>query len=137
MKQAICRGVGLLLALTVLTTAPSASLKAEQKPPTRREFMRQKLEFSKLLLEGLTIENFDLIAKNARALRTLSAAAEWEVPVIPNANEYIVYTAEFQRHCAELSKSAREKNLDAATLAYVKLTMSCVNCHKYVRFASR
>ena len=137
MKRAIRRGAGLLLALTVLTVAFSVSRSAEQKPPTRREFMRQKLEFSKLLLEGLTLENFDLISKNARALRTLSAAAEWEVPVIPNANEYVVYTAEFQRHCEELSKGAREKNIDAATLAYVRLTMSCVGCHKYVRFASR
>ena len=30
-------------------------------------------------------------------------------------------------------KAAKEKNLEAATLAYVRVTMSCVNCHKLVR----
>jgi hypothetical protein len=30
-------------------------------------------------------------------------------------------------------KMAKDKNLDGAALAYVQLTMSCVNCHKYVR----
>jgi hypothetical protein len=63
----------------------------------------------------------------------LSEAAEWEVPTIPNASEYIVFTSEFQRLTDELVQKAREKNMDGATLAYLRLTMNCVNCHKYVR----
>lgn len=96
--------------------------------------MREKLDFSKKILEGLTVENFDLISTNAKALRKLSQASEWEVPTIPNANEYVVFTGEFQRLCDELVVKSREKNIDGATLVYLRLTMSCVNCHKYVRF---
>ena len=108
-----------------------------QTPPTRREFMRTKLESSRKILEGLTLEDYDLIAKGAKELKALSRAAEWEVPTIPNADDYVVYTGEFQRLADELSRKAREKNLDGATLAYFRLTTSCVNCHKYVRSVAR
>jgi len=108
----------------------------EKSPSDRRVFMRQKLEFSKQVLEGLTIENYETINKNAKALRRLSQASEWEVPTIPNATDYVTFTAEFQRLCEELALKSKEKNIDGATLAYLRLTMSCVNCHKYVRFAS-
>jgi hypothetical protein len=70
-------------------------------------------------------------------MRKLSQAAEWEVPTLPNANEYLTFTGEFQRLCDELNLKAKEKNIDGATLAYLRLTMSCVNCHKYVRFAKK
>jgi hypothetical protein len=133
-------GTGLALAGVVTLTAflLLPTLGAQEKPPpTRRDFMRQKLEFSKQILEGLTVENYDTIGKNSRALRQLSLAAQWEVPTIPSANEYIVFTGEFQRLCEELNAKAKEKNIDGATLAYLRLTMSCVNCHKYVRSTSR
>jgi hypothetical protein len=128
--------IGLLVGLGMLGGGLFAT---GQQPPTekRREFMRKKLEYSKGLIEGLTLENYDLIARNARALRTLSQAAEWEVPTIPNVEQYLPYTTEFQRLCDDLIKKARERNIDGATLAYVQLTMNCVNCHKYVRQVDR
>ncbi|MFO0907702.1 MAG: hypothetical protein U0794_04965 [Isosphaeraceae bacterium] len=129
-------GLGVLL-LSVTELRGGNPESAQTTPPSRSEFMRQKLEFSKLILEGVTVENYDLITKNARNLRRLSTAAQWEVPTIPNANEYITFTGEFQRLCDDLQASAKEKNLDGATLAYLRLTMSCVNCHKYVRFSRR
>ena len=104
-----------------------------KKPPTRSEFMRMKLDFSKKVLEGLTMENYDSIAKNAKALKRLSEAAEWEVPTIPNAGDYVVFTTEFQRLADEMERKAKDKNIDGATLAYLRLTMNCVSCHKYVR----
>ena len=119
---------GLALAATFL-----AAQGQESRPRTRAEFMRMKLEYSKLVLEGLTMENYATIIKNAKALKKLSEAAEWEVPTIPNAGEYIVFTSEFQRLADELVKKAEDKNMDGATLAYLRLTMNCVNCHKYVR----
>lgn len=104
-----------------------------QPKPTRADFMRQKLEFSKKVLEGLALEDYDAIAKNARALKRLSEAAEWEVPTIPNANEYIALTTEFQKAADDMRQKAKDKNIDGATLAYLRLTMNCVNCHRFVR----
>ena len=99
--------------------------------------MRTKLEASREILEGLTLEDYALITKGAKALRALSRASEWEVPTIPNADEYVIYTGEFQRLTEELSRKAKDKNIDGATLAYFRLTSSCVNCHKYVRSVTR
>ena len=110
---------------------------AEQRPRSRAEFMRTKLEYSKQALAGLTLEDFDAIAKSARALRLLSQAAEWEVPTIPNATDYVALTREFQLMTDEMANKAREKNIDGATLAYLRLTMNCVNCHKYVRLIAK
>jgi hypothetical protein len=131
-KRVILGLAGLALAATFLAARGQGT-----RPHTRAEFMRLKLEYSKLVLEGLTLENYATIIKNAQALKKLSEAAEWEVPTIPNVREYIVFTTEFQRLADELSKKAGEKNMDGATLAYLRLTMNCVNCHKYVRQVSK
>jgi len=127
------------LAFAGLAMVPafSTSRAAQQEKRNRGEFMRQKLEFSKNVLEGLSLEQFTMIEKNAKALKKLSEAAEWEVPVIPNATDYVALTSEFQRYAEDLAKNAKQGNIDGATLAYLKLTMNCVQCHKYVRFASK
>jgi len=127
------------LALAGLPFVPALSTirAGQQEKQNRSEFMRRKLEFSKNVLEGLALEQYPMIEKNAKALKVLSQAAEWEVPMIPNATDYVAMTSEFQRYADDLVKNARQGNIDGATLAYVKLTMNCVQCHKYVRFASR
>ncbi len=127
----------LALASLLLVPALSTGRASQQEKQTRSEFMRRKLEFSKNVLEGLSLEQYPLIEKNAKALKILSQAAEWEVPMIPNATDYVALTSEFQRNADDLVKAAKQSNIDGATLAYVKLTMNCVQCHKYVRFASQ
>jgi len=128
-----------VLALAGLPVVPALSTgrASQQKKQDRSEFMRRKLEFSKNVLEGLALEQYPMIEKNAKALKVLSQAAEWEVPMIPNATDYVALTSEFQRYTDDLVKAAKQGNIDGATLAYVKLTMNCVQCHKYVRFASQ
>jgi hypothetical protein len=133
MKPTTKTCVPCLLAVLALAAGVLAVRGAEQKARSRAEFMRSKLEFSKKALEGLTLEDYDTIAKSAKALRLLSQAAEWEVPTIPNATDYVSYTREFQVLTDEMALKASQKNIDGATLAYLRLTMNCVNCHKYVR----
>jgi hypothetical protein len=127
----------LTLAGLSLAAALEATRAGQDAPRSRGEFMRQKLEFSKNLLEGLSLEDYRMMEKNAKALRRLSEAAEWEVPTIPNATDYVALTSEFQRYADDLVRNAKLKNIDGATLAYLKLTMNCVQCHKFVRFASK
>ena len=130
------KGSSLAVILGILVLAPLLSAQ-EKSLPTRRDFMRRKLEFSKQILEGLTTENYDTIDRNARGLRQLSEAALWGVGSTPNVADYAAFTKEFQRLCEDVSAIAKQKNLDGATLNYLRLTMNCVNCHKYVRFAAR
>ena len=99
-----------------------------------RKFMRPKLDHAQKVLEGLTLEDYQLISQSAKSLLQLSEAADWQVLPSP---EYVRQSAEFQRVANELIRAGDQKNLDSATLAYVQLTMTCVNCHKHVRESGR
>ena len=119
-----------LLALAATVAGGLIASGAGQERSPLQTFMRQKLEHSKNALEGLAVEDFPLIAKNAMAMRQLSEDARWRIT--PNL-DYLRRSAEFQDLTAELAAKAKARNLDGATLAYVKLTMNCVSCHKLVR----
>jgi hypothetical protein len=93
-------------------------------------FMRKKLDAAQNVLEGLAVEDFDMIASGAKQLKTTSAAAEF---MVINDPMYAQQADEFRRVVDKLAKAAKEKRLDGATLAYMDMTMSCVECHKYVR----
>lgn len=93
-------------------------------------FMQLKLQHSQKVFEGIVLENYDKIAQNAQELTLLSQAASWQVLQTP---EYLQHSSEFRRATEALTKAGREKNLDGAALAYMEVTMKCVNCHKYVR----
>lgn len=93
-------------------------------------FMRAKLEHSQKTLEGLTTEDFDMIAKGAGQMEVLSQDAAWQVLQTP---EYRLQSAEFRRATRAMKDAAAKKNLEAAALAYVDVTLKCVHCHSYVR----
>jgi len=95
-----------------------------------KEFMRDKLELSQGVLEGLSTENYDLIISKGTRLSAMSKEADWRVFENPDYDQQSVI---FRRQVDSMVKAAKDKNLDAATLAYVRLTMSCVDCHKLVR----
>ncbi len=97
--------------------------------PTR-EVMKAKLQHSQAALEGIALADFDAVQASAQKLTQLSQAAGWRTRRTP---EYDLFTAEFRRRTEALEQSAREKNIDGATLAYSQMTFTCVNCHKYIR----
>lgn len=120
-----------VIASAGLLAAPSTG---QGEPGSIKAFMRPKLDYAQKVLAGLTLEDFDLVVKSARAMRGLSEAAEWQF--LPGL-EYTRHSGEFQRLTNELIRTGTEKNLDGATLAYVQLTMNCVNCHRHVRDAGK
>lgn len=119
-------GLGLGLALV----GGLASVTVAQPRSQLREFMRAKLTHGKDLLEGLTLEDYDLLLRGAKELKQISEDTRWRVSPNPN---YLRLSAVFQDQADELAEAARRKNLDAATLAYVDMTVTCVKCHRLVR----
>ncbi len=117
-----------LLLTAVLGT--SATLAQSKRSRGNKEFMRHKLELSQRVLEGLATEDYALIITKGGRLGAMSKESDWRIFENP---EYDQQSAIFQRHVSSLVKAAQDKNLDAATLAYVRVTMSCVDCHKLVR----
>jgi hypothetical protein len=94
------------------------------------DFMRVKLKHSQLVLEGLVMGDFDKIAKNAQDMSLLSLAESWQVLETP---QYIQYSRKFRADADALADAAKKKNLDLSTQAYNRVTVRCVECHKYVR----
>jgi hypothetical protein len=63
----------------------------------------------------------------------LSNKTNWYSRQVP---EYELFLNEFRRNAQELMKAGHQNNLDAASLAYVQMIMSCVSCHKFIRKGS-
>ena len=105
---------------------------AGEQPDQVAVFMRAKLAHSQNVLEGLALEDYDLIARGAHDLALASQASSWQVL---QTEDYARQSAEFRRSCDALRTAAKAKNLDGAALAWMEVTMKCVQCHKYVRDA--
>ena len=95
--------------------------------------MRKKVAYSQQVLLGLTLEDYGLIAKNAEKLVELSNKTNWYSRQVP---EYELFLNEFRRNAQDLMTAGQQKNLDAASLAYVQMTLSCISCHAFIRKSS-
>lgn len=121
--------VGGVLACVALAVWASS---AQTAPPVNnvRVFMRQKLAYSQKVLEGITMDDLEMVVKNSQELSLLSRETTWQVLQTP---EYLQRSIEFRRAADALTEAAKKKNLDGAALAYMDVTMKCVTCHTYVR----
>jgi cytochrome c556 len=115
------------LASGLCLTITSAQSKRDR---ATKEFMRDKLELSQKVLEGLATEDYDLLVAKGLKLSSMTKQASWRMFENPDYEQQSVI---FRRHVDALVTAGRDKNLDAATLAYVRMTMSCIDCHKLVR----
>jgi hypothetical protein len=102
----------------------------QAKPDVKAEVMKKKLMLAQKVLEGLALEDFDKIKTAADDLVTVRQHAAF---MVSKTAKYEGYTNDFQKHLEELQKSAKKKNIEAASLAYVEMTLTCVRCHQYVR----
>ena len=117
----------------VVTAADPAKEKGEVRAKVSI-FMRAKLTNSQNVIEGLATENYDLIEAGAARMLLMSKATEWRVGDRP---QYKQDTVEFVNACKDLIAQSKAKNIEGATLAYLQLTMNCVECHKHVRANNR
>ncbi len=118
------------LTVALLLTGTKSTYAQAEKESGVKEAMRQKVAYSQQVLVGITLEDYGLIAKNAEKLVELSNKTNWYSRQVP---EYELFLNEFRRSAQELTKAGQQKNLDAASHAYVQMTLSCVSCHKFIR----
>lgn len=93
-------------------------------------FMHLKLEHAQHVLEGIAIEDYEMIAKHSQQINLLTKDAMWQVI---HTEAYLQFSDDFARSARRVTEAARDRNLDGAALAYMQLTLGCVNCHKYTR----
>lgn len=141
MKRLSILGLVLIAGLVVTLTVPTVPRPSigDERPagrprftdkPGLQAFMQRKLEFSQAALEGLVTEDFEQIEKSAGGMLVLSKAEEWQVS---NDMLYRQHSNEFQRVLKQLEKAAKDKNIDGSSLAFVQMTMNCIECHRFVR----
>ncbi|TWU46144.1 hypothetical protein Poly51_55390 [Rubripirellula tenax] len=127
MKRIVCLSVVVCLTSInwLLATEPQ-----ENSPTNVTPLMRMKLDKSKAILEGLTLEDYDTIKSNARSLKLLSTEAGWNVI---QSKEYAAQSSDFRRAADMVVQAAEDKDIHRAALGYVALTVRCIECHSYMR----
>ena len=129
------RAISLTVVVMLMALAGMRTGKAQTgSEASTSEIIKLKLDYSHYILNGVATENYGLISVNAEKLSKLSQATAWRAR---QTSEYEVLSAEFRRNADALAKAAKDRNIDAASLAYVQMTLSCVNCHKYMRGGKR
>ena len=98
--------------------------------PRHGDIMQTKLRAAQQVLAGVAQQDFEMIEKQATSLHLLSREAGWNRL---QTQEYMRLSDDFRATATQLSRSAKKKNIDAVALAYVKLSISCVECHRYAR----
>lgn len=92
--------------------------------------MRLKLDASSKVLEGLAVEDADLIREGADAMAEQSRAEYWQILTDPDYREF---TGDFRSSMRRLKEAAAKENFDAAALEWMSATKCCLDCHKHVR----
>jgi hypothetical protein len=101
--------------------------KADEKT---KMLMHRKLECSQKILEALVLNDLDTASKKSKELLEIR-----KDPVFKafKTKDYELWSDEFSKSAQDIIKAAEDKNLEAAKLSYLGMTMTCFHCHTYTR----
>jgi hypothetical protein len=115
-------------AVVALTISLTVAISSAQTTALDR-LMRQKLEQSQAILAAVVTSNWADLERRSEALVRITNDPAWMVLKTP---EYTKQSQGFLRAAQDLVDAAKRRDLDEAPRAYVSLTLSCVQCHRYV-----
>ena len=118
------------MAAALLVTPGAAEDKPKVPEPKKPTLMQRKLTHAQKLFEALALDDFAKMEVSAGELQLCAKEASWQVVKKPN---YETYSNDFVRQLDAIKTAAKKKNTDAAALAFVEMTLTCVKCHKFVR----
>jgi hypothetical protein len=95
--------------------------------------MRQKLVHAQGVLEAITTSDYELLRTHTSELRRATQTLGWQVLKTP---EYRRFSNTFVDATENLAQAAADRDLDAAVTHYMSMTLSCYQCHRYIK-ASR
>ena len=123
MRTTVVRA-GLVLLMAILGASGTSSQSVRLK-----QVMQVKLQHAQGILGDVVRSDWSSLEANAAALQQTTVDPAWAVLTTP---EYIRHTMIFTRAAEDLRDAAVRRDLEAAPLAYISLTLSCVQCHRYV-----
>ena len=112
------------------STKDDAPAEAARGDLPLKDYMRKKLAASNQILEGLCTEDTELILQGARTLNEMSSSERWRVV---NDPMYRQFSGDFREITQQLVTAAEKGNKDRAALKWMDATMSCIDCHNFVR----
>ena len=115
---------------TAALNGDTGKVEGSAQDPILKGFMRMKLNASNRILEGLVIDDLKLVVNGSEALLKMSAAEKWRAS---NDMMYLQHSRDFRQSVETLRNKAKKQSLDGAALAWVDVTMSCIQCHEWVR----
>lgn len=98
-----------------------------------QKFMARKLAAAQMTLEALAKDNFDQIRTSCSEMIELSRHEAWERMASPR---FVQDTVDFVAAAEFLSRMAEAKDAEGTSLGFMRLTMTCTNCHQHMRAAS-
>ena len=102
---------------------------ASAQTPATGRVMRDKLVHSQRILEALLVSDYALLDRESAALVRATELREWSVLKSP---EYMRQSAAFMSAIQDLRGAAKARDLEAAALDYMALTLTCFQCHKHL-----
>lgn len=143
-RVALGAGILAILSTVAWVAAPAAD---DEKPAAKKnqddkpksggrddlplsEYMRLKLAASNMVLEGMCTDDMKMVERGARKLNEMSASERWRVT---NDPMYRQFSGDFREITQQLVEAAEKRNMDRVTLKWMDATMSCIECHRFVR----
>ena len=118
--------IGLLATVALVVSASGAWAQGHRT----RDFMRDKLSYTQGIVEGITLEKYELVITNAVSLRNMNLTNAFLALKNP---EYVSNITNFQARVDSLVNAARAQDLKKSTEEYSRVVSSCVACHKSFR----
>jgi hypothetical protein len=123
-------GVSLCLMVGLLVRGWADDQKKDDDSKTKKSLVAQKLDHAQKVLAAVAQTDYSNVVKHAEALVQNSKDLAWQQI---RSDRYEELGKEYRRELDGLIKAAHAKNNDAMALAYVKVSLSCFNCHNHVR----
>jgi hypothetical protein len=124
------RLAGMIVAGVAVLIATHGLAQAQKQQRPTQPFMRQKLVYAQGILEGVTLEKYDLVITNAARLRDMSQTNAFLQLGNPG---YLERMTNFQLSVDRLKAAATEQSLQRSAEAYSQVTANCIECHRYFR----
>jgi hypothetical protein len=94
-----------------------------------KQVMRTKLDHSQRILEAVVTSDWQLLDRESREMSLVARDPAWNALTLP---EYVRHSEAFLRATDDLIAASRLRDVESASLGFISLTTSCVNCHRYL-----
>jgi hypothetical protein len=116
------------LVLALVALLGTAATTTAQGPALDR-VMHRKLEVSQKILEAVVTSRWADLEAWSRDLEDLTKDPAWTVL---RSKEYARHSDAFRTAVRALHDAAAQRDLEKTPQAYIAVTLSCVECHRYL-----